>query len=231
MANLRKNTKNNAFEIPLLNDGMWWRSLNKNHVGSHYCGNVLVWSIFKIIWCMSKQKFASVKTWQNLLFVSHPIDAGTPLKSETVLNCSKKVLVNGVKRLAWVGDSIVLWRGIGKKVDVAWTVPITDIPFAQNVFLLGCVRVIYKTKKQSTALPWLQNWLFQTERFSYHKNYTDINMHSPFTTRNSTNKLLNERFVTRVRSSTQWTKAKVQYRASSFQVQRLMQFANAADAF
>jgi len=44
---------------------------------------------------------------------------GTPLKSETELNCSKNVRENGVKRLAWVGDSIVLWRRIGKKVDVA----------------------------------------------------------------------------------------------------------------
>jgi len=92
-----------------------------------------------------------------------------------------------------------------------------------------CKGHLQKKKKYSTVLPSLQTSLFQTERFSYHKNYTNINMHSPFTTRNSTNKLLNERFVTRFKSSTQWTK--VQHRASSFQVQRLMQSANAADAF
>jgi len=65
------------------------------------------------------------------------------------IELSKKVLVNGVKRLAWVGDSIVLWRRIGKKVDAAWTTPITYVPLAGSIFLLRCVRVICKKRRNT----------------------------------------------------------------------------------
>jgi len=62
-------------------------------------------------------------------------------------------------------------------------------------FLAGMCKGHLQKKKYSTALPWLQNELFQTERFSYHKNYTDNNMHSQFTQHYQP--IANKRFVTR----------------------------------